>query len=89
METTITATQLAMGLSGILNRVRDRGERFVVQRNGETVAAIIPATEQPGTTWDEFTSRVRNLDPPGDGFADDLEAIQASQGVAEMPEWPD
>ena len=89
METTITATQLAKSLSDVLNRVRYRGERFIVQRNGETIATIIPAQDRPGTTWAEFRARVGDLEMPGDGFADDLEAIQAAQGNAEMPEWPD
>jgi prevent-host-death family protein len=87
--TTITATQLARQLSDILNRVKYRGEQFVVQRNGETVATISPPRAESGTTWDEFIARVPNLEFPGDGFADDLEAVQASQGIAEMPEWPD
>lgn len=89
METTITATQLAKGLSEVLNRVKYRGERFVVQRNGEIVAVIEPANTKPGITVSEFIARVGDLKMPGDGFADALEAIQAEQGLAEMPEWPD
>jgi antitoxin (DNA-binding transcriptional repressor) of toxin-antitoxin stability system len=88
-DTTITATQLARQLSDVLNRVKYRGERFIIQRNGETVATIAPPCSVSGTTWTEFTARVPNLELPGDGFADDLEKIQASQGIAEMPEWPD
>jgi antitoxin (DNA-binding transcriptional repressor) of toxin-antitoxin stability system len=88
-ETTITATQLARQLSDVLNRVKYRGERFVIQRNGETVATIAPSPPALGTTWAEFIARVPDLELPGDGFADDLETIQASQGIAEMPEWPD
>jgi hypothetical protein len=38
---------------------------------------------------DELIARIGNLKMPGDGFADDLEAIQAEQGVVEFPEWPD
>jgi antitoxin (DNA-binding transcriptional repressor) of toxin-antitoxin stability system len=59
------------------------------QPNGETAAASVPAIETPGTTWEEFTARVGDLQLPGDGFADDLEAIQVAQGIAEVPEWPD
>lgn len=88
METTITATQLAKGLSDILNRVRYRGERFLVQRNGETIATIEPLTSMPGITVSELIAKVGDLEMPGDGFADDLEAIQAAQGLVEMPEWP-
>ncbi len=90
MESTISATQLARNLSDVLNRVKYRGERFVVQRYGETVAVVGPVTtvDRPGITVSEFLARTGDLKMPGDGFADDLEAIQAEQGLAEMPEWP-
>jgi antitoxin (DNA-binding transcriptional repressor) of toxin-antitoxin stability system len=89
METTITVTQLSRRLSDILNRVKYKGESFKVQRNGEVIATLSPATSAPGITVQELIARVGNLPLPGEGFADDLEAIQAAQGVAEMPEWPD
>ena len=90
METTITATELARRLSDVLNRVKYRGERFVVQRNGEPVATIAPPSDKPGATGRELIARIGDLELPGDGFADDLEAIQAAQ--QRMPEpaaWPD
>jgi antitoxin (DNA-binding transcriptional repressor) of toxin-antitoxin stability system len=96
----LTEAELAERLDDVLDRA-SKGEEFAIERDGEVIAVIRPlapgeaaaavttASAYRGTTWEEFTSRVRNLDPPGDGFADDLEAIQASQGVVEMPEWPD
>ena len=78
METTITATELSKRLSDVLNRVMYRGERFVVQRNGEPVATIGPASGQPGITVRELIAQVGDLRMPGDGFADDLEAVQAA-----------
>jgi antitoxin (DNA-binding transcriptional repressor) of toxin-antitoxin stability system len=89
METTITATELAKGLSDVLNRVKYKGERFVVQRNGETIATLVPLAPPPGITVKALVAEIGNLSMPGDGFADDLEAIQAEQGVSELPEWPD
>jgi antitoxin (DNA-binding transcriptional repressor) of toxin-antitoxin stability system len=88
MVTTITATELAKRLSDVLNRVKYRGERFVVQRNGKTIATIAPANDQPGITVRELIERIGDLRSPGEGFADDLEAVQASQEPARMPEWP-
>jgi antitoxin (DNA-binding transcriptional repressor) of toxin-antitoxin stability system len=88
METKITATELAKNLSDILNRIRYRGERFVVERNGEPVASLAPISAPPGITVQEFLDRLGHLELPGDGFADDLEAIQAAQPKAEFPEWP-
>ena len=89
MESRLTATELAKRLSDVLNRVKYRGERFVVVRNGEPVATIGPTAARPGVTVEEFVARVGDLRMPGDGFADELEAIQAAQGLAESPEWPD
>jgi len=42
MVTTITATELARNLSGILNRARYKGERFIIKGNGEAVAILEP-----------------------------------------------
>jgi len=89
METTITATELSRRLSDVLNRVKYRGERFVVQRNGETIATITPVSPPPMVTLDDIIAKVGDFSVPGDGFADDLEAIQAEQPPAEFPEWPD
>jgi prevent-host-death family protein len=89
METTITATELSKHLSDVLNRVKYRGESFVIRRNGETVATLLPVKEKPGITAKELVAQIGDLSMPGDGFADDLEAVQAEQGIAELPEWPD
>jgi len=42
MPTRITATEASRQFSDILNRVRYRGESFVVERSGEVVARIAP-----------------------------------------------
>jgi prevent-host-death family protein len=89
MESKITATELARNLSDVLNRVRYRGERFLVERKGESVATLTPATAMPRVTWHDVVTRLGDLTPPGEGFADDLEAIQACQPPAEFREWPD
>jgi antitoxin (DNA-binding transcriptional repressor) of toxin-antitoxin stability system len=88
MESKITATELACKLSDVLNRVRYRGERFVVERNGESVATLAPASPMPRVTWHDVVARLGDLTPPGDGFADELEKIQASQPPVELREWP-
>jgi prevent-host-death family protein len=90
METTITATELSKRLSDVLNRVKYRGERFIIQRNGETIATLVPASAKPGITVEELVARIGNLSMPGDGFADDLEAIHAEgefDSSAMEPQW--
>jgi len=87
MPQRITATELARNLSDFLNRVRYRGEHFVIERNGEPVAALGPSTAA-GVALREVADRLGHMAMPGEGFADDLEAIQSSQPPAEMREWP-
>ena len=87
MESKISATDLAKSLSDILNRIRYRGERFVVERNGEPIATLAPAGPTARITLREVVARLGNLTLPGDGFAEDLEAIQSSQPKAEAPTW--
>ena len=42
MEHTVSATELARNLGDILGRVRFRNDEFVIERNGEAVARIVP-----------------------------------------------
>lgn len=88
MESTITATELAKRLSDILNRICYRGERFVVERNGEPVATLGPVRVVTGGTVGELFEHLRSLRMPDEDFADDLEAIQAEQPTIDWPEWP-
>ena len=88
METRITATEFAKSLSDVLNRVRYRRETFLIERNGEPVASLAPAGPAAGITIRQLADHLRDIPMPGDGFADDLEAIQSSQPPASVPTWP-
>jgi prevent-host-death family protein len=80
METRITATELAKSLSDVLNRVRYRGEKFLIVRNGEPVAALVAVAPVSGDiTMRELVALLKDLPSPDDRFADDLEAIHSSQ----------
>ena len=72
----------------VLTRIRYRGERFLVERNGDPVASLGPVDVARGITVTEFFDRLRTMNWPDEGFADDLAAIQASQPKSEFPEWP-
>ena len=86
--TKIGATELARRLSDVLNRVRYRDERFLVERNGEPIATIGPAAPFARITLAELVARLPSTGSGDAGFADDLEAIQASQSPAESSAWP-
>jgi len=80
METTITATELARGLSDILNRVKYKGESFRVVRNGEVVAVVEPAKKRT-ITWGEFADRYDRLPKPDPQFWEDVAAAHEEMNV--------
>jgi prevent-host-death family protein len=88
METKITATELARGLSDVLNRVRYKGERFVIERNGEAVAVLEPLDGSKAVTFRELAERLKSVPRPDPQFADDLEAVQSEQSRTPPVEWP-
>jgi prevent-host-death family protein len=76
MNTTITATELSKNLSDVLNRVRYRGERFTVARNGEPIAVLGPADVPSRVTLRDLAAQIGDIPLPDAGFADDIEAMR-------------
>jgi prevent-host-death family protein len=89
VATKITATELARNLSDILNRVRYRGERFVVERNGEVVAVLESAPEGKAISWCEFAKFWEDLPKPDSDFWDDVEEAHRlmNQPLPEPSSW--
>lgn len=85
--TEVTATELARGLSDILNRVRYRGERFVVTRNGEPIATLGPSEATKHMTLKELIELLHSLPSPDPDFWDDVLDVRNSQPPAEFPDW--
>lgn len=88
-ETRINVTDLERNISEVLDRAQRQGEHFIVERNGEAIAAIGPVVGVKGITVEEFAALLSSLEWPDDDFARDLEQIQAEQPKAELFEWPD
>ena len=81
----ISATELARSLGDVLARVRYRNDEFVVERNGEPVARLVPeaggsvtSVREAFRAWCEVGER----DPT---FADDLELVGALDRPADDP----
>jgi antitoxin (DNA-binding transcriptional repressor) of toxin-antitoxin stability system len=87
LPTKVTSTELARNLSDILNRIQYRGERFIVERNGQVIADIRPAEKTKILTVAEFLELWKSLPRADDKFADDLEEILAMQSRTAPPEW--
>ena len=66
--TKITATELARNLSDILNRVRYKGESFIVERNGEVVGELAPAKRSKTSPSRTSKSAMRSLSAPEKSF---------------------
>jgi prevent-host-death family protein len=78
MNTTITATELSKNLSDVLNRVRYRGERFTVARNGEPIAVLGPSDGPSRVTLRDLAAQIGDIPLPDAGFADDVDAMRRS-----------
>jgi antitoxin (DNA-binding transcriptional repressor) of toxin-antitoxin stability system len=71
----INATVAARSFSELLNRVKYRGESFVVERNRVPICRIEPVGRREPVTTDNFSDFWLGLPRPDDKFADDLEEV--------------
>ena len=71
----ISAAEAARSFSEILNRVKYRGESFIVERNREPVCRIEPVRRRKPLTTDRFDAFWKSIPHPDDEFAGDLEEI--------------
>ena len=78
MESYISATRAARTFSDLINRVRYRGEEFVIERGGEPVCRLVPAGPRKFTVAD-MVKLLRSIPKPDPGYWDDLEQIQREQ----------
>jgi antitoxin (DNA-binding transcriptional repressor) of toxin-antitoxin stability system len=87
-ETTITATDLARGLSDILNRIQYRGERFVVERNGVAIATLGPTTPtRRQVTLAELAEFLGTLPPLDEDYEADIQAVRDMLPPLRPEEW--
>jgi len=84
MFTTISTTEAARHLGDYLARVKHKGERFILTKNGRPVAELSPAKGSGRATWGELLAAVRQL-PADPTFADDLEKVNNADRLPESP----
>jgi prevent-host-death family protein len=85
MENRISATDLARRLGDVLGRVRYRGDSYVVERNGEPVARLVPLPGRATGTLREALTSWRRASLPDRGFASDLERVTSADRPPESP----
>jgi prevent-host-death family protein len=77
MEHRISATDLARNLGDVLARVRYRSDSYLVERNGDAVARVVPLATATPTTALEALSVWREAGKADPAFAADLERVSA------------
>jgi antitoxin (DNA-binding transcriptional repressor) of toxin-antitoxin stability system len=87
MKTHISATEAARTFSELMNRVRDRGESFVVERGGKPICEISPAAP-PKFTARQLASLLRSLPKPDEGYLALLEDLIAKRPKVAGSRWP-
>lgn len=87
MDTPVSATDLARNLGDVLGRIRYRGESFLVERNGEPVARLVPLVERPTATLGDALRGWTAAGRADPDLARALEEVGAADRPAEDP-WP-
>ena len=82
----ITATEAARGFSELLNRVRYRGEEFVIERGGEPVGRLSPV-RPVASTVEDLVRVLRSAPHPDDDYLLELESLQKRQPRPPRSPW--
>ena len=86
MTTRVSATEAARTFSDLLNRIRYRGDEFVIERGGEPICRMVPATTSSNLTMRQLADLLRDLPVPDRGYAADVRS--ASRHQARLPRSP-
>lgn len=83
MEPRISAAELLRTLDNILGKVYAQGDSFLIERNGDPMARIVPLPEKFRSSLREALAAWCGAGPPEPAFADDLERVGAADRPAE------
>ena len=86
MTTRLSATEAVRTFSDLLNRIRYRGEEFVVERAGEPVCRMTPAAPPNRLSLRELASLLRQIPRPDAGYGSDVR--RATRGQRRVPRSP-
>jgi antitoxin (DNA-binding transcriptional repressor) of toxin-antitoxin stability system len=85
MESHISAADAASAFSEVIERVRSRGETFVVERDGAPVCRIEPIAPSQ-TTVRDLAELLQTTTRPDDAYFDAVEEVtQAQSGLGDSP----
>ena len=87
MKSEISASEAARSFSEIMNRVRYRGESFIVERGGKPICEIVPARPQ-SFSGAQLVHLLRELPKPDDEYFAVLEELGSKQTPVTDSRWP-
>jgi antitoxin (DNA-binding transcriptional repressor) of toxin-antitoxin stability system len=86
MTTRISATLAVRTFSDVLNRIRYRGEDFIVERGGEAVCRMTPAAASARLTLAELARVLREIPRADAGYAADVRrAVRSQRRLPRVP----
>ncbi len=84
MRIVISSTEAVRNFGDCLARIRYRGDSFLITRNDQAVAELVPAAGTRRARWGELVAAVAGL-PHDPGFADDLERVNDADQIPANP----
>jgi len=87
MKLRISATETARRFSELMNRVRYRGESFVVERGGKPICEILPA-KPPKFTGGDLANLLRSLPTPDKEYLTLVQNLSKKQPRVAESKWP-
>lgn len=84
MQIEISSTNAVRQFGDCLARIKYRGDTFVITRNDERVAELVPVAGTRRATWTELEQALQGL-PRDPAFADDLERVNEADQAPENP----
>ncbi len=82
----LSATEAARNFSELLNRVRYRGETFIIERGGEAVGELRPAAPSRFTGAD-FVALMSCMPPVDEEFLEAVEEAARTQPPIQVSPW--
>jgi len=74
MKLRISATEAAATFPQLVQRIRDRGDAYIVVEDGKDICAITPAEQPTATTLGDFLNLLKSLGPVDQEYLDVVEA---------------
>jgi antitoxin (DNA-binding transcriptional repressor) of toxin-antitoxin stability system len=84
----VSATEAARNFSELLNRVRYRGQTYVVERGGEAVCEIRPVYQARGFTGADLVRLLATLPDAPQAYLEAVTDAIERQPPAEDTRWP-